>query len=74
VFILYINRRFKGKGEHMKNMVVLYKDDAGDIVCRQLAQKGIDELKAGGDAGEDYWEEGGTILLDQLEDILDKEI
>jgi hypothetical protein len=55
-------------------MVVLYKDEAGDIICRQLAQKGIDELKAGGEAGEDYWEEGGTILLDELEDILDKEI
>lgn len=58
----------------MKNMVVLHKDEVGDIICKQLSPFGIDAVKAEAFRGEDYWEEGGTILLEELEDILDKEI
>lgn len=58
----------------MKNVVVLYKNDEDQIVCRQLSATGIALRKAGGNEGEEYWEEGGTILLDELEEILDKEI
>lgn len=59
----------------MRNVVVLYKNEDDYIVCRQLSEKGIESYKAGGgDEGEGYWEEGGTILLNELEEILDKEI
>lgn len=58
----------------MRNVVVLYKNEDDYIVCRQLSEKGIESYKAGGDESEGYWEEGGTILLNELEEILDKEI
>lgn len=58
----------------MKNIVVLYKNEEDQIICRQLSEKGVAEAKEGGTAGEEYWDEGGAILLDELEEILDKEI
>lgn len=58
----------------MRNVVVLYKNEDDQIVCRQLSEAGIAHRKSGKTEGEDYWEEGGTILLDELEEILDKEI
>lgn len=56
----------------MKNMVVLQKLDDGTIYCQQISPKGKEYLKVYEDQG--MWEEGGTILLDELEEILDKEI
>lgn len=59
----------------MRNMVILYKDDDNMFFCRQLSPEGIDAVKASAfSRGENYWEDGGTILLDELEEILDKEI
>jgi hypothetical protein len=57
----------------MQNMVVLYKLDDGTIYCKQLTEKGLEYMNE--DTIEDlgYWEEGGTITLDELEEILDKE-
>lgn len=56
----------------MKNMVVLQKDDNGDIYCWAISKNGIEELKK--EENNDVWDGGGTILLDELEEILDKEI
>jgi hypothetical protein len=57
----------------MKNIVILQKDEDGNIYCQQITQKGIDFIN---EENEDlgYWEEGGTILLSELEEILDREI
>ncbi len=57
----------------MKNVVVLRKEDDGTIFCKSITQKGIEYIN---DDNEDHgmWEEGGTILLDELDEILDKEI
>jgi hypothetical protein len=57
----------------MKNMVVLQKNEDGNIHCRQLSEEGIVHAKST-DSTEDMWEEGGTILLDELEEILDREV
>ena len=57
----------------MKNMVLLQKDDDGNIVCQQLSEKGRQYVKSDIEDG-GYWEEGGTILLDEIDEILDKEI
>lgn len=57
----------------MKNVVILQKDDNGKIYCQQITKKGIEYMKET-DVDNGYWEDGGTILLDELEEILDKEI
>lgn len=56
----------------MKNIVVLQKDDDGNIHCKQISEKGREYIKVYEDQG--MWEEGGTILLDELDEILDREI
>lgn len=59
----------------MKNVVVLYKNDDGDVYCRQLTEEGKKHMLAEREENETvYWEDGGTILLDELEEILDREI
>lgn len=60
----------------MKNMVVLYQTDDGEIYCKQLTKKGIEYVtEVGYDEDPDgYWEEGGTIFLDELVEILDKDV
>ena len=55
----------------MKNMVVLKKDEDGNIYCWQISEQGIEEWE--NEEDNDYWDAGGTILLDELEEILDKE-
>ena len=59
----------------MKNIVILFKTEDGDIYCKEITKKGI-EYANNMDKQEDlgYWEDGGTILLEELEEILDKEI
>ena len=56
----------------MNNIVVLQKTEDGQIHCRELSEKGIEFHK---DEMEDegYWNEGGTILLDELDKILSKQ-
>jgi len=56
----------------MKNMVILQKED-GAIYCQQITEKGKKFLE-NNEKDDGYWEEGGTITLDELEEILDKEI
>ncbi len=56
----------------MKNMIVLQKLDDGSIYCQQITEKGKEFIKVYEDQG--MWEEGGTIVLDELYEILDREI
>ena len=57
----------------MKNIVTLQKQDDGTILCQQITPKGKEwHLSDGEDEG--MWEDGGTIVLDELEEILDREI
>ena len=57
----------------MKSVVVLYKDEDGLIYCHKLSEKGKD-FYLGENDDDGYWEEGGTIVLSELEEILDSEI
>jgi hypothetical protein len=61
----------------MKNIVTLQKDEEGNIYCQEISEEGLKLIKRIND-GEikdtGYWDKGGTILLDELEEILDKEI
>jgi hypothetical protein len=57
----------------MQNIVVLYKLDDGTICCKQLTEKGLEYVNDGTLEDLGYWEEGGTITLDELEEILNKE-
>lgn len=59
----------------MKNMVVLYKNDDGDLHCRQLTEEGRRHVRAERvEGGTVYWEDGGTVLPEELEEILNREI
>jgi hypothetical protein len=61
----------------MKNVVILYKNEDGNLYCRQITEAGkayVEQVEAEGTGEAYYWEEGGTILLEELEEILDKEI
>jgi hypothetical protein len=62
------------KEMNMNNLVVLQKDDDGHIICRQLTDKGIAHSKSDAAEEDDMWEEGGTIVLSELEEILDRVI
>ena len=57
----------------MKNMVVLYKNEEDHIMCHQINEEGMARLQDG--RGNDVeWSDGGRIELDELEEILDREI
>jgi hypothetical protein len=56
----------------MKNMIVLQKLDDGSIWCQQITVKGKEFIKVYKDQG--MWEEGGTIVLDEIDEILNREI
>jgi len=58
----------------MKNVVVLYKDEDGEIYCHKLSKKGVAFYMNENSEDDGYWEEGGTIVLDELEKILDSEV
>jgi hypothetical protein len=58
----------------MKSVVVLYKDEDGEIYCHKLSKKGVAFYLAGDSEDVGYWEEGGTIVLSELEEILDSEV
>ena len=56
----------------MKNIAMLYKTEDG-LYCQQITKKGkqyIDEKTK----DEVYWDKGGTITLDELDEILDREV
>jgi hypothetical protein len=57
----------------MKNLVVLQKQEDGSILCQQITPKGK-KWYLDGKEDEGMWEDGGTIVLDELEEILDREI
>jgi len=57
----------------MKNMVILQKNEDGNIYCQQITEKGIEYVNSDVE-DEGYWEEGGTILPDELEEILNREV
>jgi len=60
----------------MKNMVVLQLNDDGNLHCRQLTDEGVEFVREFGKTQgtrDPYWEEGGTIVLDELIEILNKE-
>lgn len=59
----------------MNNMILLQKNEDGKIYCKAITQKGKEyhlDITAEHDSG--MWEKGGTILLEELEEILNKEI
>jgi hypothetical protein len=58
----------------MKNIVVLQKDEDGDIICQQVTKKGIKWMKKHEGEEDKCWEDGGSILLDELDDILNIDI
>jgi len=59
----------------MKNMVVIQKDEDGKIYCSQISEKGKEfHLTLTEESDEGYWEKGGTIVLEELEEILDREV
>ena len=61
----------------MNNVVILYKEEDGSLFCKQITKEGIKYMREAEDSGAAepfYWEEGGTILFEELEEILDKEI
>ncbi len=59
----------------MNNMVVLQKDEDGNIYCKQISEKGKEfHLTLTEESDKGYWKSGGTILLEELEEILDKGI
>jgi hypothetical protein len=58
----------------MKNVVMLHKGKDGNIYCKEITKKGIEYVETFEGEDPDYWDEGGTILLEELEEILDKEI
>lgn len=61
----------------MKNVVILQKDEDGRIHCSQITKEGVEYAMNPDIVAEknvQYWEEGGFIELDELEEILDKEI
>ena len=57
----------------MNNMIVLQKNEDGNIYCQQITQKGKKYVE-GTEKDEEYWEEGGTILLDEIEEILNRKV
>lgn len=57
----------------MKNIVVLQKQEDGNILCQQITPKGK-EWYLTGEEDEGMWEDGGTIALEELEEILNKEV
>jgi len=57
----------------MKNIVFLQKNKDGSIYCSQLTQDGKHYIE-NNKKKNNYWEQGRTILLDELNEILDKEI
>ena len=58
----------------MKNVVVLYKDEDELIYCHKLSKKGVAFYLDETSVDDGYWEEGGTIVLSELEEILDSEV
>jgi len=57
----------------MRNMVILQKTENGNIYCKQITEAGKKEhFSKTYDPG--FWEDGGTIVLDELEEILDREV
>lgn len=57
----------------MKNIITLQKDKDGKIYCSQVTEAGKEYAKLQKENSE-YWENGGTITLDEIEEILDKDI
>ena len=57
----------------MKNIIVLQKEEDGSILCQQITEKGI-EFYLGDNEDHEMWEDGGTITLDEIEEILNREI
>lgn len=60
----------------MNNMILLQKKEDGTIFCSQITEKGKEYVEIFDDAGIDkgYWEDGGTITLDEIDEILNREI
>ncbi len=56
----------------MKNLIMLYKTDDGEIYCQEISKKGVEYVET--DNSGDYWEEGVVITLDKIEALLDKEV
>lgn len=57
----------------MKNIIALQKDEDGNIYCRQVTEAGKEYMRLQKE-NSGYWENGGTITLDEIEKILDKDI
>lgn len=60
----------------MNNVVVLYKTEEGILHCRELSDKGRTHLEEINTSGEDegFWKEIKIIQLEDLDEILNKQI
>lgn len=60
-----------------RNMVVLFKTSDGQIYCKQITPEGLEAIGGNFDKESEfediYWEAGGTITLDELDEILSKD-
>ena len=57
----------------MKNIITLQKDEDGIIYCQQITESGIEFVNNDED-DRGHWDEGGTIELNEIDEILNKEI
>ena len=57
----------------MKNVIVLYKNEEGDIMCQSITPEGF-KMSESLEEDQGYWHEAGKIELDEIEGILDQEI
>jgi len=59
----------------MNNMILLQKNEDGSIYCKAITQKGKEyHLDPTAEHDDGFWDKGGTILLEELEEILNREI
>jgi len=61
----------------MKNIIVLQKQANGTIYCAEISEEGVKHMEEALEEGcEDplYWKEGGTITIEEIEEILDKNL
>jgi hypothetical protein len=60
----------------MRNIISLYKDDDGNILCRYITQKGKEYVEECIKTNKlaDYWGEEAVITIDEIDELLDKEL
>lgn len=57
----------------MKNIIVLQKQEDGTLYCSQITKTGIESMKEEGE-NPGFWDDGGSITFEEIEEILNKDI